>query len=176
MPKLPQALPQLLLACLLVFLSACSPQYNWREVHGNTVPFTVLLPGKADTFTQSVELNGAQVPMTMTATDVNGVTFAVGTASFADAAAAQSGMNQMKEALIKNINGSTVNSAIPGTEIAGGLSLTLSAVGTDRGKPLKMIGHLYNIEKRVYQVIMVGDPKKMPDDASEMFFTSFKAN
>jgi hypothetical protein len=172
-------LSPLLLICIAGFLSACSPQYNWREVHGNsvsTVPFTVLLPGKADSFTQSIELNGAPVAMTMTAAEVDGVTFAVGTASFADAAAAQSALGQMKEALIKNIGGSPVETVIPGAEIAGSQSMTLSTIGTDRGKPLKMIGRLYNIEKRVYQVIMAGDPKKISDDATEMFFTSFKPN
>ncbi|MDB5990230.1 MAG: hypothetical protein JWQ10_1633 [Herbaspirillum sp.] len=112
----------------------------------------------------------------MTAADVDGVTFAVGTASFPDAAAAQSALGQIKEGLIKNIGGSPVETAIPGAEIAGSQSMTLSMIGTDRGKPSKMIGRLYNIEKRVYQVIMVGDPKKMSDDAIEMFFTSFKPN
>lgn len=170
-------LSQLITICAAIcLLTACSPKYNWREVHGNSVPFTVLLPGKSDAFTQSVVLNGASVAMTMTAVEVDGVTFAVGTASFADAAAAQSALVEMKAALIKNIDGSPVDIAVPGKEIAGAQTLTLSAAGISRGKPLQMTGRLYNIEKRVYQVIMVGDPKKITDDASETFFTSFKPN
>ena len=167
-------LPQLVLICAACLLIACSPKYNWREVHGGSVPFTVLLPGKADAFTQPVVLNGASVAMTMTAAEVDGVTFAVGTARFADTATAQNALAQMKTALIGNIDGNSVAAAIPGKDIAGADALTFSAVGAARGKPLQMIARLYNIENRVYQVIMVGDPQKMTVDASETFFTSFK--
>jgi hypothetical protein len=165
-----------LLLCLLAFLSACSPQYNWREVHGNSVPFTVLLPGKSDAFTQTVDLNGTQVAMTMTAAEVGGVTFAVGTASFADAAAAQNALLQMKAALIANIGGNPLEITLPGKDFANVHSITLAATGADRGKPLKMLGRLYNRENRAYQVIMVGDPKKMNDEIIETFFTSFQPN
>lgn len=162
--------------CLLAFLNACSPQYNWREVHGNGVPFTALLPGKSDTFTQPVELNGAQVPMTMTATEVGEVTFAIGTASFSDAATAQKAMAQMQIALVRNINGSPIGVRLPGKGIPGDHSVSFGATGSDRGKPMKLIGRLSTIDNRVYQVIMVGNAKQMNDDITEMFFTSFKAN
>lgn len=165
-----------LLPFLFVFLSACSPQYNWREVHGNSVPFTVLMPAKADAFTQTIDLNGTQVAMTMTAADVDGITFAVGTASFPDAAAAQNALIQMKTALINNIGGKPLAAAPPGKEFANVQSIPLAATGSDRGKPLKMIGRLYNSDKRAYQVLMVGDPKKMSDDIVETFFTSFQPN
>ncbi|HEY4316800.1 MAG TPA: hypothetical protein VGN04_04275 [Herbaspirillum sp.] len=164
------------LLCLLAALIACSPQYNWREVHGNNVPFTVLMPAKSDAFTQNVDLNGTQVAMTMTAADVADTTFAVGTASFGDAAAAQNALIQMKTALIANIAGKPLDIVPPGKEIANVHSITLAAIGSDRGKPLKMLGRLYNIDNRAYQVIMVGDPKKMNDDAIETFFTSFQPN
>jgi hypothetical protein len=169
-------LPLLCLLAALAALSACSPQYNWREVHGNSVPFTVLMPAKADAFTQNIDLNGTQAAMTMTAADVADVTFAVGTASFTDAAAAQNALIQMKTALIANIGGSPLDTVPPGKEIANVHSITLAATGSDRGKPLKMLGRLYNIDNRAYQVIMVGDPKKMSDDAIETFFTSFQPN
>ena len=145
------------------------------------MPFTILLPGKPDTFTQPVVLNGAPVAMTMTATEVDDVTFAVGTASFPDAASAQNALVQMKTALIKNIDGRPVDTAIPSpgkaiTDLPSLHVLTLNASGSAGGKPLQMTGRLYNSENRVYQVIMVGDPKKMRDEVSEMFFTSFKPN
>ncbi|MDB5774793.1 MAG: rane protein [Herbaspirillum sp.] len=163
----------LFLSSLLI---ACSPEYNWRETHGNTVPFTILLPGKPDSFTQAITLDGTSVSMTMTATEVNGVTFAVGTARFPDEAAAQNALNQMKAALIKNIEGVPIDLPVPGREIAGVRAVTFSANGTLRGKPLQMTGRLYSVEKRVYQIILVGDPKKMTPDAREMFFTSFRPN
>jgi hypothetical protein len=167
-------LSQLLIICTICLLSACSPKYNWREVHGNSVPFTILLPGKSDAFTQSVVLNGVSVAMTMTATEVDGITFAVGTASFADAAAAQNALDQMKMALIRNIDGKPADVAVPGKEIAGTRALSFSAAGVSRGKPLQMTARLYSIERRVYQVLMVGDPKKMQAETTETFFTSFK--
>ena len=165
--------------------AACSPQYNWREVHGDTTgekgaanaPFTVLLPARADTFSQPVTLNGARVRMTMTAAEIDGVTFAVGAALFGDAAAAQNALPQMKEALMKNIDGRPLATPVPGKPFAGAdpaRTLTLNAVGATRGKPLRMTGRLYNFDRKVYQVIVVGDPNKISEEAAETFLASFQ--
>lgn len=45
-------LSRCLLIAALVLLSACSPKYNWREAHGGTIQFTVLLPAKPATFSR----------------------------------------------------------------------------------------------------------------------------
>ncbi len=155
-------------------LAACAPQYNWREVHGDKVPFTVLLPAKADSFTQAVTLNGAPVQMTMTAAEVDGVTFAVGTASFADETAAQNALLQMKEALIRNIAGQQSDQPVPGKELTGIRTLVLNATGSAHGQPLQMMGRLYGAGQRVYQVIVAGNPHKITGEAAETFFTSFQ--
>ena len=61
-------------------LAGCNPTYNWREVASQDGRFTALFPAKPTTFTRPVDVDGMRVQMTMTAAEVDGATFAVGTA------------------------------------------------------------------------------------------------
>jgi hypothetical protein len=88
-------------------LSACNPAFNWREYHDADAGYSVLFPGKPSRMTRTIELNGAKLDMTMTAADVDGVSFAVGNAEVADAAKADAALRAMKTALVTNI-GATV--------------------------------------------------------------------
>ena len=80
-------------------LSACSPQYDWRDYRSNDAPYAVLFPSKPATQTRSVKLDNLDVDMTMTAAEVDGVVFAVGSAQLADAARTPAALEAMKAAL-----------------------------------------------------------------------------
>ena len=80
------------LMATLVALSACTPRFDWRSVRGTDAPYTILLPAKPSTHTRSVNLGGIQASMTMTAAEVDDVTFAVGSAELPDAAQAQAAL------------------------------------------------------------------------------------
>ncbi|WP_088709894.1 hypothetical protein [Noviherbaspirillum denitrificans] len=157
-----------LAACIT--LLACSPKFDWREVRGTSAPFAVLLPAKPATHTRNVNLDGIEVPMTMTAADVDGVTFAVGTAEMPDPAQAQRALAAMKTALVRNIGGTvrketaSVPGAIPATidiEAAGAESRVLH-------------GRFIAKDKRIYQVIAIGKEASLPPEAVDTFLTSFK--
>ena len=62
-----------------LLLAACNPTYNWRDYSSPDAPWRIMFPAKPATHTRSVDLNGMRVDMTMTAAEVEGVTFAVGT-------------------------------------------------------------------------------------------------
>jgi hypothetical protein len=66
-------------------VSACSPKFDWRDYRSNEAPYAVLFPAKPATQTRSINLGGEQVKMQMAAAEVDGVTFAVGSAEMADA-------------------------------------------------------------------------------------------
>jgi len=165
-----------------LFLGACNPKYNWREVQGKDAPFVVLLPDKPVTVTRNVNLGGASVPMTMTAAEVDGVSFAVGYVLLTDANRAPEALNAMKSALLRNINGTikatpSANPQAPATSEANGNN-DIEAIGRRNGggEPLLLLGHFAAKDNRIYQVIVLGNEKAVSRDEAKTFLSSFKLN
>src|SRR5206468_1898405 len=96
----PAALLSVLLAGLL--LGACNPTYNWRDYASPDAPYRVMFPAKPASFTRTIDLDGMQVSMTMTAAEVDGTTFAVGSAEAPDEAHARAAVPAMVQALTRN--------------------------------------------------------------------------
>ena len=161
-------------------LAACSPQYNWREYSSEDAPFRALFPDKPSTHTRSIDLNGMKVDMTMTAAQIDGSVFAVGTGEAPDANQAEAALASMKTALINNI-GATVKSeksgkasAMAGPTSARSAALDVDAVGMQNGVPMRLVGHFESRNKRFYQVIVMGKEKDLSKENIEMFMSSFK--
>ncbi|SFC60430.1 hypothetical protein [Massilia yuzhufengensis] len=157
---------QLLLVSLsAAALAACSPAYNWRDYNSPDGAFRVLFPAKPATHTRDIDLGGIRVAMTMTAAEVEGTTFAVGTAVAPDAAMAQATLPAMRQALLRNIGAS--EEAKPGAAL-----LAVDATGKGKGA-LRLVGRFVAKGERVYQVIVVGKPGAMPPEQTEQFLSSF---
>lgn len=161
-------------ACAFL-LAACSPQYNWREVRGTAVPFTVTLPGKPATHARAINLGGQPVTMTMTAAEVDHVTFAVGTVELADAAQAEKAVGAMKTALVNNIGGTLAQEKT--VVIGGAPAIAIEASGPPAatgGQPRLLLARFMAQGKRAYQLVVLGSEKAGTRDAADIFFTSFK--
>lgn len=158
--------PALLLALLTaVTLSACSPKYDWRDYRSADAPYSVLFPGKPATQTRAIQLDQLPVSMTMTAANIDGVVFAIGSAQLADAAQAQAALAAMQSAMVHNIGG-IITSSKP---------LANGAVEVDAsGKTMRLIGRFIAKERRVYQIVIIGAPQKIEAEQAETFFTSLK--
>ncbi|ALK95674.1 membrane protein [Massilia sp. WF1] len=167
--RLPSAFALLLASFLL---AACSPKYNWRDYASPDAPYRVMFPAKPASFTRTIDLDGMQVSMTMTAADVDGTTFAVGSAEAPDEARAQAALAAMQEALVRNI-GATVSSQ-KDAATPGKASRDVEASGSARGAPVRLVGHFEARGKRFYQVIVLGKADAMPAEQVEQFLTSFK--
>lgn len=154
------------LALLLAFtLSACSPKYDWRDYRSPDAPYTVLFPGKAAKQTRTVKLGELDVSMTMTAADIDGVVFAIGSAQLADAAQAQAALAAMQTAMVNNIGGA----------LASSKPLDNGAREIDAsGKSMRLLGRFMTRERRVYQVVVIGAPQKIEAETVETFFSSFR--
>lgn len=165
------------LAALLasLALSACSPTYNWRESSDSGAHFSVLLPGKPASVTRQVDLDGPKVEMNMTAAEVDGTTFAVGTAELGDSPAAGKALDAMATALLNNIGGTArAEAVLPGKTEAYGRVLDLDARGSVRGRPQRLVARLAARDKRIYQILILGEDKAVTDEIVETFFASFK--
>ncbi|SEO24126.1 hypothetical protein SAMN05428959_105556 [Duganella sp. CF517] len=155
-------------------LSACSPQYDWRDYRSNDAPYAVLFPGKPASQTRAIKLDDLDVSMTMTAAEVDGVVFAVGSAQLADAARTPAALEAMKTALVKNIGATvTKNTA---SAAAGRTELDVEAKGSQNGESMLLIGRFIAKDTRIYQVIVMGREKNIVRDTVETWFSSFKLN
>jgi hypothetical protein len=158
---------QLVLAALSVAaLAACSPTYNWRDYASNDGAYRVMFPAKPSTHTRSIDLGGMRVDMTMTAAEVEGTTFAVGTAVAPDAALAQATLPAMRHALLRNIGATDAAATAAG-------AFAVDARGTGNGVPVRLVGRFVAKGSRVYQVIVLGRPDAMPPEQTEQFLSSF---
>jgi hypothetical protein len=165
--SLPSILTVLAATCVFV---ACSPKFDWRDYRSADAPYNALFPGKPSTHTRSIDLDGMQVDMTMTAAEVNGNTFAVGSATLPDAAKAPAALLAMKTALINNIGGK----ATPA--VTSGNAIEVEASGMQNGKPVLLVGRFLAQDKRIYQVIVLSKEKQISRENIDMFMGSFKLN
>ena len=160
------------MAALGLLLAGCSPKYNWRDYASPDAPYRVMFPAKPATFTRTIDLDGMQVAMTMTAAEVDGATFAVGAAEAPDAARAQAALEAMQVALVRNI-GATVTSQ-KATADSDRATRDVDASGSRNGATMHLVGHFEARGKRFYQVIAIGKADALPAEQVEQFLTSFK--
>ena len=166
----------------LLLLSACSPKFDWREVRSETASYIVALPTKPTTYTRKIDLKGIPVSMTMIASEVDGITFAVGSAALPDAVQAQVSLMAMKTAMVNNIGGNIKQEKVltmpqsmnnPGT-----VAFTeIEAIGaTTNGQNRVLFARFLAKETHVYQLIVIGPEKSVSRDVVTTFFSSFKLN
>ncbi|MES2739535.1 MAG: hypothetical protein V4754_01085 [Pseudomonadota bacterium] len=166
-------------ACIL---SACSPKFDWRDYRSEEAPYAALFPAKPSTYSRNINLDGIELSMTMTAAEVDGTTFAIGSAELPDPAMAQKALEAMKTALVNNIGGKVASEqATAAAAAAGGLTsqstvLAVQARGLQNGTPVILNGKFISKDKRIYQVIVVGKEKQLVQDSVDTFLSSFKLN
>lgn len=161
-------------------LGACSPKYNWRDYSSPDAAFRVTFPDKPATHTRTIDLSGMKVEMTMTAAQVDGATFAVGTAEAPDADRAEAALALMKRALVSNIKATVKSeksgkaSSATGTASARSATIDIEAVGVQNGATMRLVGHFESRNKRFYQVIVMGRQNELSKENVEQFMSSFK--
>lgn len=169
---------QICLCLFIVFTSlACSSHWNWREVKSNDAPFSVLLPAKPASHSRNIVLNEMEVTMQMTAAEVDGVNFAVGSIQLTDKTKTEAALNAMQFAMIKNIQGQVREKKIIKME-SNVTATQIIAVGHagNTVQPLLLAARFVSKDLWVHQVIALGPEKNFPPDAIETFLTSFKLN
>lgn len=157
-----------LVAASAFLLAACSPEYNWRQYASPDAPYSVLFPDKPSTYTRTINLAGTNVDMTMTAAEVKGTVFAVGTGQAASTVAAQAAVAAMKTAMLRNIGAALADEKGP-----EGKAADVDVRGMRNGQPVRLVGHFEARGNRFYQVIVLGPEAGVPDEQVEQFLTSF---
>lgn len=165
-----------LLLCLACM--ACTPRHDWREIQGEGGAYRAWLPAKPSTQSQPVVLDGRELTMTMTAARVGQVTYAIGSARLPDPQQAAAVLQQLKAALLGNIDGRIVQETAlqPGP---AGLRMTLEARGALPGvaadkAPLQLTAQLIAHQDRIYQLVVLGPEPDIEREEVNTFLTGFR--
>lgn len=168
-------------ACIAgaALLIACSPKYDWRELRGQGASYLAAFPAKPASHARQIDLDGTQVTMTMTATEVDDATFAIGVVTLPDAAQANKAAQAMKTAMVRNIGGTVKQEKSLSAENTG-IAIEVEASGPpgpgSGGQPRLLLGRFIAKGTHAYQLIILGNNKNVPREAAETFFSSFKAD
>lgn len=157
---------------LAALLCACTPNHDWREVRGDSAPYTVLLPAKPANQTRQISLAGMPATMTMTSAEVDHVTYAVGSVVTADSSAAKKTLLAMKAALVGHIDGAVVKER--SVDTIDGSQIDLEATGSPKGESRAVVARFVEHGQFAYQVIVTGPTKFVVRDNIDTFMTSFK--
>jgi hypothetical protein len=164
---------------------ACNPRFNWREFR-SPYGFAVVLPGRPQTVSREITLPDAKVQMSMTSTGIGATLFAVGAAELpsglsADPSARQRTVTHLRDALVRNVNGSITKNSVATLSVPPGDSrkvLTAEAIeatGRDSsGRAVQLAARLFIIDDRLFQVVALGAEGEIPPDALDTFFASFR--
>ncbi len=174
-----------LIACLaLLALCGCTPDFNWREVRFPEHGINLMLPGKPDSMTRRIQLDGMDVDMTMFGAQAGGNKFAVGVIALAPSGAAPTGkaLAAMRGQMLRNIGGTEL-SADPvmvklvdaGGELRGVTpGLLVDAQGSAQGKPVRMLAGFVGHRDRVYQYLVIGPQAGFRMDEARLFADSIR--
>ena len=150
----------------LFLFSACSPRFDWREVRDSKAPLRILMPAKALAFSESVKLADQALTMHMTAAEAGQVSFAVGSVELKNRDDGGLVLAAMRQGMIKNIHGTV-------TKDSGGPDGLLEINGSlQNGTPVFMAARFIAHGQWVYQLIILGPPKKVTPEVVDTFMTS----
>ncbi len=162
---------------LLLAVSGCSTQFNWRVVRADDMPVTVLLPAKPTSHAADIELNGNKVNMKMTATEVGTVNFAVAGVSISDPAQRADALLAMQTAMVSNING-TIRTQKQ-VKLEGGQSATeimaAGAMGPAK-TPVLMAARFVEHGTWLLQVVAIGPGQDLSQEVIDTFLSSLVLN
>lgn len=174
MPRVSRRLTALLLA-LLAALPACSPTFDWREIHPQDAGVAALFPCKPERKTREIELATARYRMEMLSCRAGDTTFALGFLDVPDAGAVGSVLEHLRNAAVANIDGTepqlapiAIDGMTPQPQAA-----QLSFAGhLPDGSAVHEDAAFFARGLRVYQAGVIG--RAPPPDAVQAFLGGFK--
>lgn len=164
---------------LVVFcaaLAACTPELDWRELSVHEGRFAVLLPGKAQHESRTLNTAAGALTMTMYSFSLKQGIMGVAYTDYPAAAlAAEHGRAQMdaaRDALLRNIQGGVRLEEDIG--IAGFPGRQVYAEGRAGAEGALLKARFVVVGSRLYQIAYVGAKDGVAMADIDMFLTSFR--
>ncbi|VVD70905.1 transmembrane protein [Pandoraea iniqua] len=160
-------------------LVACTPRYDWREVHDKDGAYAVTYPAKPTQDAREVKFASGALPMQMQAARVEAALFAVGVVTLPsdDATLRQTVLTELQHGLLANVSDTAATPTqvmvrqagdappVPGLAVA---AQGLASDKTERYVAARFVGR----GNHVYQVVVLAT-KAPAKDQVDQFLDSF---
>jgi hypothetical protein len=161
-----------MLAVAALWLAACAPELDWRELTSPDGRFAVMLPGRPAREAREVALANAKVTLHMTAVQMSGMAFGVGYADFPPGTDPERAIAESRDALVRNIAG-RVTAERP-VVIEGGRGIEFQAEGSVQGTAMRISARLAVAGDRLYQVALIARAERASEVDPTLFPGSFR--
>jgi hypothetical protein len=172
--KLRAGAPILVVVCAA--LAACAPELDWRELSVPERRFAVLLPGKAQHESRTLNTAAGALTMTMYAFSLKQGSMGVAYTDYPAAAlAAEHGREQLdaaRDALLRNIGGGVRSEE--DISIEGFPGRQVHAEGRAGAQGVLLKARFVAVGNRLYQIAYIGAKDGVAMANVDMFLTSFK--
>lgn len=158
-----------------LMLVACSPTFDWRELHPEGSGISVLFPCKPDRHARPVRLVGQSVTVQMLVCSAGGVTFALSFFDVGGPAAVGAMLDELGRLAVGNVGGTVTRSqpALVTGMAPSDKALRLSIAGRlPDGVAVNEQVVLFARGLRVYQASLIG--AKLDAESVETFVTSLR--
>ncbi|VVE60496.1 transmembrane protein [Pandoraea anapnoica] len=162
-----------------IVMAACSPRYDWREVHDKDGAYAVTYPAKPTQDEREVKFASGPLPMRMQAARVDAALFAVGVVTLPsdDATLRQTVVDELQHGLLANVNERQVTPSQVMVRQAGdapslpGMAVSAQGMASDKAEryvSARFVGR----GNHVYQVVVMGT-KAPGKEQVDQFLDSF---
>ena len=166
----------------LAMLAACSPTYDWREIHGAEDGYIAMMPARPARLTRPIDLDGLKVSMSMQGARVEGLAFTVGEVVLPDdtAASREHALAAMRTAMVRNIGGRESSAeavAVPvvdtsGSRVGSAPGWRVEAAGRAQEREVTLLAVFAARGARAWQAVVLGPS---PDrEQSRQFLEGFR--
>ena len=156
-------------------LAACTPTFNWREVHPGSTSLTAMLPCKPDHSERDVPMAGRQVSLEVWGCEAGGATFAILFADIGDGGRAGEALRQWKTATLANLRSASAQETRFRPPGAVDLAQSLQVVATGQradGSPVESQAAYFARGTYVFQAVIYSE--RVQPQAADMFFAGLK--
>jgi len=147
----------------LVWLSGCTPEYNWRELPVADDRAVVMFPARTQTEQRKIEVQGLTLAFSLTSAAVGDAVFSVGYAALdqtVDPAKAQMLVDAFVQALYRR-----VGQSVPAQAVSGKVFTLETEVN---GRPSRLLGRVLVHRGMLIQVVVSGPTQSLSlENASE---------
>jgi hypothetical protein len=168
-----------------LLLAGCYADLDWRKLASEEGRFQMLMPARTQSASREI---APGVTMTVWSTSAANALFGVSYTDYPDAARGH--LAAARDALLRNVSGTLLeDDASPQPKgMTAGESRRLvikgsvggnsggpgNAKGADAGKDVSVHARLFAVDRRLYQLTLIGKGDKLTESDRDMFFSSFE--
>lgn len=164
--------------CLALFLVACSPTFNWRELRDDAIELKAVMPCKPDRAEREVPLGEGPQKLHMHSCEAGGLTFAIAWVRLPDAAQAMSALEPWRRATLATLQAGwslpdDADLAWPARVAGSDGVLGLRAQGQSHsGQAVQARAVYFSRGATVYHAAIYGP--RIPDEVASSFFDALR--